>query len=528
MAITISEQLSKINDKIRTLKSSANDAAQNVKLVGESLKFDPKNVTLVQERLNALNAQVKSNEDLLKKYNEKIDQLNQELKDLEAAGEGGGDLFQYLSKELTRTENAAKRAEFSIKLLQKTIDGIGKQQRQLEEVPKNFEKIASALRSMQQLVTPLASSFRKLGQTIINTIKTSAEWGAELYNLSVRYNTSTVEIQRWNKALQLATGDADLFTKSVNTMIKGISQITSGRGVAYRKALKNIGLAYSDLQGLGTEDQFNKIVTALGKVEDADLRLSAAQQLLGESGQSIAGMFDILKQEGTTLDEYLEKADKYSKLTKENASALKTMSNELDYLKSELQVAGAELAVAFIPLVDALVPIIKDLAEAIKKLGEKFQSMSDFGKIAVIVLVGMLAILPTLLSMLANIVTLIGTLPALLAAIQASAAPILIVLVAIAAVIISIIALISHFSKKAREAKANMDSVANAADALSEAGGDYGATVERTATESKVSRIEGDFTYRGEGNTPISDEAAMKIAQLSADEINKKLGELIK
>lgn len=528
MAIEISAQLSSINDRIKDLKANANDAAQKVKLVGESLKFDPKNVQLVDERLKALKSQVSANTITLNAYKDKIGQLNISLKELRDKGEDGGDAFQFLSRQLETTKGAAKRAKFQIDLLNKTIEGVEKQIKELGTKSSGLEKIADKLRGWQGIITPLVNGLNKLKNTLINTIKTSVELGAELYNLSIRYNTSTEEIQRWNKALQLATGESDLFTKSVNTMIKGISQITSGRGVAYRKALQNIGLSYSDLQGLGTEDQFNTIVRALGNLEDADLRLSAAQQLLGESGQSIAGMFDILAQEGTTLDEYLEKAERYSVITQDNAAKLKTMSTELDYMKSELQVAGAELAVAFLPLVEALVPIIKDVAKAIKDWADRFKKLPPAMQATKIFLAFLVLILPTLLSMGASLITILKGMGKEMKVVNAATSKWQIIFTAIALVIILIIELISTFSKKAEEALETTKNLQDTTEAFSDASTDYGAIVEQQATSSSTRNLTADITVRGEGDNPISDEAAVKVAQLTADELNKKLGELIK
>ena len=92
--------------------------------------------------------------------------------------------------------------------------------------------------------------------------------------------------------------------------------------------------------------------------------------------------------------------------------------------------------------------------------------------------------------------------------------------------------LISAFSKandEAEELNNNLDETLRESQGI--VGGavsDYTTTTEQIATRSTTYEMILNATIHGEGDTPISDDNAVKVTQMVADEVNKGFGELIK
>lgn len=519
--------LSGVNKTIKELAKDASAAASQVKKIGENLKFDPNNIKLVQQRFAELEKELQANSDLAKKYQSELDKLTTRQKELEGI------------KEEDRTKKQSREYE-------KLLQSIAKYNRELNKANDNVARLTAATKEKVQKDAEFRAAtakakesleaFNKVAKVasvailavagaIAKAAKDAISLGTELYNLSIRYNTSVEEIQIWNRALQLATGQTELFTTAVNTMIKGLSQIAAGRGVAYRKALQNIGLAYKDLESMSTEERFRAIVDALGETTDANIRLEAAQQLLGESGQSIADMFE---DEAFNLDKYLEEASRFGTLTQENAKALTETGFQWEYAKSEMQVATAQMTIALQPAITAVMQLITGLTKTLTDLGKALGADNEQWQRILVVIAVLLVAVPKLSKGIGGLVTWIAKLLPAIGAINIATAKWQIILLAISAAIVGIISLIALFKGKAKEAEDTMNDLANSANNLATAGADYGANVETVSTTNSYRRIEIDTTVRGEGNTPTSDEAARKVAQFTVDEMQKFWGDLIR
>ena len=518
--------LNGIDEEIRKLNRSAKQAASSVKDISVNLQYDPKNVELITQRFSALRNELKINE-------ENLAQFNSRLQDLQAQQQKFNNFVGPLSPEQRKEVEAIRRA---IEKYETAIDNTTRKINYLkaassekvetdkkaviaeEELRKQTDKLKKGFEVAQKAIKAVTLVTGALQVALTKAVKSSIDLGTELYNLSVRYNTNAEDIQIWNRALQLATGQTDLFTTAVNTMIKGLSQISAGRGVAYRKALQNIGLAYKDLETMSTEQRFRAIVEALGETADANVRLEAAQQLLGESGQSIADMFD---KEGFSLDAYLEKASHFGTLTQQNAQALTEMGFEFEYAKSQMNVATAQLTIALAPALQVIANLITNVAKVLKNMADAFGGMNEGGGRFLIWFGSTIILLP-------KIISLIKTMAIAVKSLNLATLKWQLIFSAVALVIIGIIKLIAVFSSSAKKALDDVNGLMATSNDLVSAGSDFGSNVETVATTNTYRRIDVNTEIHGSGDTPISDEGATKVAQITADEIQRALGDLIK
>ena len=515
---SIKDNLNAIKAEITEISKSAKDASDNTKTIGENLKFDPTNVRLVADRFKSLGEELKVNNELVAKYKKAVADLSTMRAGLDPKAKQYADDYNKLTKAINRYEIAIKNTELKVKSLTSATDKHVQQQALVraatEATKQKFEKLEKSAKTLSVAMLALVAVVTKMATAAM-------EQGKELYTLSKRYNTTAEDLQTWNRALQLATGEADLFTNSISTMVKGMSQIVSGRGVAYTTALNKIGLAYKDLAELDTEEQFRAIVNGLAGIDNASQRAAYAQQLFGESGQYIAS---VVGEGAEALNTYLEQASKFGIITQENAEKLNAMNLELEAAKSQLSVASAEIIVALTPALLTLADILaNDIAPLLKTGADILDSLGEGGQKVLLGLIVVIAVLPKLVSGIKAVTTAVSMAKAGVTALNIATATWQPILIAVAAAIAVIISLIAIFSKRAKEAQKQFNDLTNTANALSENALEYSGNVQSTATSMTERTLNVQVEIDGHGDTPISDENAMKISQLTVDELSKRL-----
>lgn len=92
--------------------------------------------------------------------------------------------------------------------------------------------------------------------------------------------------QEWQNTIELAGGSDRAFSKYVFFMQRGIAEAVNGLKT-YSDAFDQLGLSPKDLQKLAPEVQFEKVFSALGRLEDQTVRNALAQRLLGRGGREL-------------------------------------------------------------------------------------------------------------------------------------------------------------------------------------------------------------------------------------------------
>ena len=280
------------------------------------------------------------------------------------------------------------------------------------------------------------------------------------------------------------------------------------------------------------EDKFQAIVEALRNTTDASDRAAAAQKLLGDSGMTIAGIFD---DENASLDEYLEKANDLNVITTEQAEALTEAKNNWEAVKLEMQAAFADVVVALAPAMESLAVILTEvIAPILEVIANGLAAIGEPGQIILGIVLTLIVALPKLLVLVKGIVAICTLVKGGLTGVNAAATVLnattakwQLILIGIIAVIMVIITLIGLLTGKADEANESIQNTINEAQsAFGIADAELTSSTESyTQTESTVNL---NVDVYGHGDTAIGDANATKVATLTIDSIQKRLGELIK
>ena len=511
----ITAYLKDLRDGIQKIKTEASAAASNVRDLNESLKVDPSNVKVVKERFQALNEQLKASRILAQQYEKSMLDIEEKEKSVTGTEDEQRKAIEALEREHEKYRVQLEKTKDTISSLEKMTSNEAQTAMIMNAAHERSEKIFGSVQQKAQkfadVIVSLASKFKILSSELFDT-------SANLTTLSKRYDTSVEEIQNWNNALKIATNQSDVYTNSLNTMVKGMSQVASGRGVAYRTALKGIGLSYKELAALSTSEQFERIVEALSQVTDQAERLDYAQQLLGESGQSIAGIFN---EEGASLEAFLEQAKQFGVISNETAEALAENEVELDLVKQELKAAFGEVLVASLPILREFADLIRNtVTPVVRGLGNLFENAPWLAK-GLVFLATALVLVPKIIGVVKTFFTVFSARSAIF---SAGGLKMIAIIGGIAVALTAVLALMSLFSNRAKDTLDSVTSTAASITGLNNAVSQTESNTQLMQQSSTTEDVNFHMDISATGDTPIDDENAKKVADVTVDQIQKILG----
>ena len=192
-----------------------------------------------------------------------------------------------------------------------------------------------------------------------------AETGVELDRTAKRVDLSVVALQRWEAVARKAGVAPEAAAKGLDVFNKNLSELAlKGSGPA-KDALGLLGLEFSELEGLGTEERLGVIADALAAVPDAGDRAALTMQLFGEEAAKLS---PILAQGRAGLDAIGDAAEEAGLVLDEKAvESAKRTAKALGDIDKTTTAVGNTIAVA-------LAPVVADLAE---RFGEWYRANED-------------------------------------------------------------------------------------------------------------------------------------------------------
>lgn len=525
----LTENLRKIDEAVKSLGADAKKAANETAQINTKLKFDSSNVSLVAEKFDALEKELEANSRRLAGLRTAQEQLNEERKKETGTTQQSKDNLAEIEKLAANYANQIAKAEANqYRLLEAT-----KQQKKNQDLIKAAtEEINGRYATWIQLSQNLANFTNKIYNSLKSIASESGQLGVQLSSLSKRYNASVEDIQLWNRELQLATGQSELFTQSLSVMVKGMAQIAAGRGVAYSNTLKSIGVAYKDIAELSAGEQFETILQGLAGIENYSKRAAYAQQLFGDSGQYVAST---LNNGIEGLEQYRKKAEAFGIVTETGAEALTELALKQEEAHSKINEAKADIAIGMLPIIETFADFVREvLTPAIQTVGKALGGIGSGGQVVIATFGALILIMPKVISLIANLnIALLATKQGATAASVAlnlfsKSLGFLSIAGAVLGVLSLIITAFRNSAKAAEDATNEVNGYKAAVQGISSVGSEFMANTESYATANKEYYMQIDARIQGEGDTAISDENAIKVAQLTADNLNRALGEIVK
>lgn len=161
------------------------------------------------------------------------------------------------------------------------------QKERIRDLQASFKITGSALSDLGGI---FKNSFVALGGYITSLSAATgvvSDWGDTMAKSAQRLGmfdaagTENVEkLQRMQWAALQANIEGEQFVKYLDDMTRRVGQASAGAGEA-GKALAALGLSAHALSQMSADEQFERIIAAFGKVENATQRVRLAGQIFG-------------------------------------------------------------------------------------------------------------------------------------------------------------------------------------------------------------------------------------------------------
>lgn len=423
ITIEIGGDTSKLSDSLKDVNKSIKNTQAELKDVDKLLKIDPKNLDLLVQKQELLSKATEETKEKLEKLKQAQEQMNANGVDQSSAE------YRALTREIAATEQEMQKLEKTALETDKAI----------LKVASGAEKVADATGKMSKATANLSKAAGGALAGLVGLGIKSASDADDLNTLAKQTGLSTEALQEMQYASSRIDVDVEDITSAAKRMKK---QLDSGA-----KKFQEIGVATKDANGnfRSTEDIFNDVIVALGKIENETERDVVAMDLFGKSADELAGLID----DGGAAFRALSEEAKASGtiISQEQLDKANELNDTLDKLKAE---AGASLAQLGITLAETLIPVMESLAPLIESVAEKLRNMNPTTLKVIEVILALVAALSPVLGLISSVA---GALPILIPMISGVGTAVTTVvgiigaplLGAIAAVVAAILVWINHW-----------------------------------------------------------------------------------
>lgn len=389
----------KLDKAIRDVNKETRGLDSELKDVNRALKFNPKNIDLWRQKQQLLTEKVQ-------KTKEKLDLLKKAQAKLDADGvDKNSEQYRKLQREIIETESKVKNFKGQ-------LDAVGNVN--LKAAAAQVEEVGNKLTSAGEALAPISAAAGALVTAIGALTYKSGSWADDLNTMSKVYGISTQELQKY-------AAQADLVDVELETIASAHSKLTRNMAAAQKgtkaqaAAFKKLRVSVTDSNGnlRNSDDVFNDVISALGKMENETERDAAAMDIFGKSAIELN---PLIEDNGKTYKQLSETFEKYGLefVDQETLDAANDFNDSLDTMKAigavTLQSIGTQLAGYFAPALQKVVDLVGQLAAWLNTLSPETLAMITTVAAVIAVLAPLLLILGQLAFAVSSIITLVSTL----------------------------------------------------------------------------------------------------------------------
>ena len=285
-------------DTVAGTKEALKQLEQESISLNKHLKFDPKNVEKLNQRLGSLQQQVKLNQSLVKKYNDELSQMDE--------SEIGSDKWISLKKKIVDAESKIVQCNSYIKDTEeslKKVDSVSlsKLKSEIEETAKSAKDLGDGLKD--KVTTPILAA----GAAALASTQATKEYREDLAKLEVNSNQAGGGLEATKQALK----DLNAITGESDSNVEGLSNL---------------------LQAGFTDSNLTKVVDSLSgaviKFPDT-LKIESLSDSLQETlatGSATGQFGELLDRMGIGADNFSEKLAKCKTQAERQELVMKTLA----------------------------------------------------------------------------------------------------------------------------------------------------------------------------------------------------------
>ena len=316
---------------------------------------------------------------------QKAQSLREKMRELEASGRVDTADYSTLTLELAKAETSAGKAAEELERL-KNI--------KVEQLNEKIDKVGSSIEKAGQKLSVLSAGAAGLIAGAAAITKSAATTGAEIDDMTQRFDISAETIQRWNYLALQSGVDTEYLAKALVKARATMADLSAGTSNTATQTLEKLGI--SAKQFGSDEEMFDGILQALAKVEDSTLQTAYANEIFGD--RIATQLLPYINAGAEDLAKWNAEFDALPSLTGEEAAALAELDDTFNRLNLTMQYAGAQLGEAFAPLMERIVVFIEEnVVPVIEKLAEWFENLSPGMQNTILAMLGIIAVAGPLL-----------------------------------------------------------------------------------------------------------------------------------
>ena len=404
-------------DTVTGTKKALNELQKESMTLNSHLKFDPKNVDKLNQRLKSLQQQVKLNESLIEKYNAELNKMDK--------ADIGSDQWLTLQKNIATAEKNIAQCNRYIKdtadaLKKVDNQNLSKVRKAINGLADNAEKIGNTL--TDKLTKPIAA----IATATAATTQATKEYREDVAKLETNALTAGANLEITNQALKdlnAITGESDSNVEGLSNLLQAgfkdnnltrLVEELSGAVIKFPDTLKIESLADGLQETLATGEatgQFGELLDRLGIGADnfteklKKCKTEAEKQQLVLDTLANAGLADVNKAYRENNKSLIENSDAQYELNEAVSDLGKTMEpvvakvtqfvadllkwfNDLDPKIKVIIAAVAGIAAAIGPVIT----IVTKLKGAVSALNGVFGKLNSKFAIIAGVIAGVIAL----------------------------------------------------------------------------------------------------------------------------------------
>lgn len=228
----------------------------------------------------------------------------------------------------------------------------------------DYEK---GLNNMQKALNKQAKKLEAFGKTMTATFTApvaaitalsakTIQYADDLATTAAQIGMTAEELQRWQYIAKQTDVSNEALTKGFVKFRGAVGDALLGRTNKSTEALQALGFTLDQLNKMSPEEQFERTVKALSKMQNETLQAAYANDIFGE--RLANDLIPLFKAGGDAVDQYTKEFQKVGYLTNEQVDKLAKFDNEMNRVKQSIAVVAAQLGTAFLPLMEQLVYIL--------------------------------------------------------------------------------------------------------------------------------------------------------------------------
>ena len=221
----------------------------------------------------------------------------------------------------------------------------GKFSKGMNQAEKKMKGFGGAVQNMRAKLNGLGSSIGGLGAIggafagifAVGKLVGLAQTIDQTQKIADNLGIAAGKLQEFQFAASQSGVSSDQLSSGLRRMTKNISDAANGLGVG-KKALEDLGLSASDLQGMSVDESFLTISQALSQVTNKTEQVRIALDLFGRQG---ANLINTMKGGRKSIEDFGKEAQRLGIIaSEETGRKLEAMNDSIDVLQRSLEGLG--------------------------------------------------------------------------------------------------------------------------------------------------------------------------------------------